>query len=84
MRPRNLVAYEESVGEEYVTLLHSTLKAFVETNPAVKKTLEDIAADEKRHAEILKQIVELSSKKVTQTRKISALLSATLHSLFDS
>jgi hypothetical protein len=60
---RKLVDYEGSVGEEYVTLMHSRLSACDEEDATVKKILEYIARDEERHEEILKLAIEVASTK---------------------
>jgi len=58
----SLIDFEKDLSEEYVTEMHSTLNALVEVNPAAKRILEDIAADEKRHVATLKLILEIASK----------------------
>jgi rubrerythrin len=60
---RKLVSYEGSVGEEYVTLIHSRLSASDEEDATVKKILEYIARDEERHEEILRRTIEVASTK---------------------
>jgi rubrerythrin len=60
---RKLVNYEENVGEEFVTLMHSRLSACDEEDATIKKILEYIAGDEERHEEILKLAIEVASMK---------------------
>lgn len=55
---RKFVDYEGSVGEEYVTLMHSLLSD-EEGDATVKKILEYIARDEERPEEILKLAIEV-------------------------
>jgi hypothetical protein len=57
-----LVQYEGDVGEEYVTQAHARIHALSETDLVLKKLLEDIAAEEKVHAEDLKLAIEIASK----------------------
>jgi rubrerythrin len=60
---RKLVGYEESVGEEFVTLMHTRLSACDEEDATIKKILEYIARDEERHEEILNRAIEVASTK---------------------
>ena len=60
---RKLVEYEEAVGEEFVTLLHTRLSASDEEDATVKKILEYIAKDEERHEEMLRLAIEVASTK---------------------
>lgn len=60
---RRLLRYEDTVGEEYVTLAHSRLSAVSEKDVTIKKILEYIGRDEERHEEILKRAIELASTK---------------------
>jgi len=50
----NLINYEKAVGEEYLTLLHSRVALLDAKEPAIRKILEYVAADEERHEETLK------------------------------
>ena len=59
---RELVQYEDDVGEEYVTQAHARINALNETDLVLKRLLEDIAAEEKVHAEDLKLAIEIASK----------------------
>lgn len=56
-----LVEYEEKVGEEYVTQAHARIESVDEMDPVARRLLEDIAADEKVHAEDLKLAVQIES-----------------------
>ncbi len=58
---QRLVGYEENVGEEFVTLMHSRLSALDEDDATIKKILEYIAKDEERHVEILKRAIQVAS-----------------------
>lgn len=58
---RALIQYEGDVGEEYVTQAHTRINALNETDLVVKRLLEDIAAQEKVHAEDLKLAIEIAS-----------------------
>jgi hypothetical protein len=49
---------EKTIGEEYVTLLHSKLRLVEEDDMALKRILTDITADEEKHEELLKLILE--------------------------
>jgi rubrerythrin len=60
---RKLISFEEGAGEEYLTEMHANVRLLVERNHAVKKILKDIADDERKHAEILKLIIEIASKR---------------------
>jgi rubrerythrin len=57
-----LLQCETQLSEEYFNEIHSRLRATVQTNPAIKRILEDIAEDEKRHVETLNLILEMSSE----------------------
>jgi len=59
---RRLVDYEAAVGEEYVTLMHSRITASDEGDAVLRRVLRYIAEDE-RHAEILKSIIEITLNK---------------------
>jgi rubrerythrin len=49
---------EKTIGEEYVSLLHSKLRLVEEDNMALKRILADIAADEEKHQELLRLILD--------------------------
>ena len=53
---------EKTIGEEYVSLLHSKLRLVEEDDMALKRILRDIAADEEKHQELLKLILESISR----------------------
>jgi rubrerythrin len=57
-----LLEYEEKLSEEYATETYCNVLSTVEGNLAVRKILEDIAQDEKRHVETLKIIIGMLSK----------------------
>ncbi len=57
-----LVEYEIQVGEEYVTQAHARIGSVGELDSVAKRLLDDIAADEKIHAEDLKLALEIESK----------------------
>jgi rubrerythrin len=58
-----LVDFEKSVSEEYVTAAYARIGAISESNSTVKKILEDIAEDERGHVELLKLVVDMAAKK---------------------
>jgi rubrerythrin len=60
---RRLIDYEGSVGEEFVTLIHTRLAASDEEDATIKKILQYVARDEERHEEILKFAIRLASTK---------------------
>jgi rubrerythrin len=49
---------EKKISEEYVSLLHSKLRIVEEDNIAIRRILADIAADEEKHQELLKLILQ--------------------------
>ena len=57
-----LMGYEIHVGEEYVMQAHARIGSADEIDAVAKRLLEDIAADEKVHAEDLKLAVEIESE----------------------
>ena len=59
---KTLIQYEDQIGEEYVTHAHARIESLDEVDLVAKRLLEDIAADEKVHAEDLKLAVEIESK----------------------
>jgi rubrerythrin len=61
---KKLVAYEEAIGEEMLTQMHSRVKLIDEKDPVVKMILGYIAADEERHEETLKLVISLLKEKV--------------------
>ena len=60
---RRLISFEKDVGEEYVTQAHAAASALTQENQAVKTVLENIATDEKGHAEILDLVTQIGLKK---------------------
>ena len=50
----NLIDHEKTVGEEYLTFLHSRVALLDAKETAIRKILEYIAADEERHQETLR------------------------------
>jgi rubrerythrin len=58
---------EKTIGEEYVSLLHSKLRLAEEDNIALKRMLKDIAADEEKHLEPLKLILDAISPQAVVT-----------------
>jgi rubrerythrin len=58
-----LVDFEKSASEEYLTAAYAQIAATSESNSAVKKTLENIAEDEKEHVELLKLVANMAAKK---------------------
>ena len=60
---RKLISFENDAGEEYVIQAHAAARALDQENQAVKTVLENIATDEKGHAEILHLVTEVASKK---------------------
>jgi hypothetical protein len=58
-----LVDFEKSASEEYLTAAYAQIAATSESNSAVKKILDDIAEDEKEHVELLKLVADLPAKK---------------------
>ena len=58
---KTLVKYEGDVGEEYVTQVHARINALSETDLVLKRLLDDIAAEEKVHAEDLMLAIEIAS-----------------------
>ena len=53
---------EKTSSEEYVSLLHSKLRLVEEDNMALERILKDIAADEEKHQELLKLILDSISR----------------------
>ena len=53
---------EEAAGEEGTTLTYINPHVAMTTNNVIKRVLAHIAEDEKRHADILKLIVEISGR----------------------
>jgi hypothetical protein len=49
---------EKTMSEEYVSSLHSKLRLAEEDNMALKRILRDIVADEEKHEELLKLILD--------------------------
>jgi bacterioferritin (cytochrome b1) len=49
---------EKTMSEEYVSSLHSKLRLTEEDNMALKRILRDIVADEEKHEELLKLILD--------------------------
>jgi len=60
---RKLIDLETGVGEEYLTATHARIRALPEESQAVKIILENIAADEEGHAEILQRLVTKTPRK---------------------
>jgi len=60
---RKLIDLETGAGEEYLTASHARVKNLTEQNQAVKLILENIAADEEGHAEILQRLVTKTASK---------------------
>jgi len=61
---RKLIDLETGAGEEYLTASHARIRTLgKETSQAVKMILENIAADEEEHAEILQLVTKTASKK---------------------
>ena len=60
---RKLIELETGAGEEYLTASHARIKNLTEQNQAVKMILDNIAADEEGHAEILQRLVTKTSSK---------------------
>jgi len=61
-----LVQYEDQVGEEYVIQAHAQLEAAGVVDVVAKRLLEDIAADEKVHADDLRLAIDIESKPLGQ------------------
>jgi len=61
-----LMGYEDQVGEEYVTQAHARIDSVGEIDLVARRLLEDIAADEKVHAEDLRLAVEIESNHVAR------------------
>jgi len=59
---KTLVQYEDQVGEEYVTQAHAQLESISGIDAVAKHLLEDIAADERVHAEDLRLAIDIESK----------------------
>ena len=57
-----LLEHEDKLSEEYAIEIHSRLASMDEDKLAVRRILEDIAQDEKRHVETLKIIIGMISK----------------------
>lgn len=54
-----LIHYEENIGEEYLNQIQSRVTAYMMEDPAIKKILEYINADELRHVDALRQALIL-------------------------
>ena len=59
---RALMEYEVQVGEEYVMHAHTRIGSVEAVDVVARRLLEDIAADEKVHAEDLRLAVEIESR----------------------
>jgi hypothetical protein len=55
---KTILEDENTISEEYVGQLHSKLRLVEEDNLALRRILKDIAADEKKHEQLLKMILD--------------------------
>lgn len=60
---KKLAGFEEGIGEEYLTQIHSRIGTRIESDPAVKRVLEEISTDENRHMKDLKKAIEMITRK---------------------
>jgi hypothetical protein len=58
---KTILEDEKAISEEYVTLLHSKLRLVEEDDMALERILRDIVADEEKHLELLKLILDAIS-----------------------
>lgn len=59
---KSIMEDEKSLSAECVTLLHSKVRLIEEDSIAIRRILEDIAADEEKRQELLQMIVDLIAR----------------------
>jgi hypothetical protein len=59
---KSMLAHEKAVGEEYLTQLHLKVRLLEEHDTALRRILGDIAADEEKHEELLKLVMDSISR----------------------
>ena len=68
---KTLIQYEDQIGEEYVT--YARIESADQVDLMAKRLLEDIAADEKVHAEDLKLAVDIESSLISKEEQTKHL-----------
>lgn len=59
----SIMGHEKFMNEEYLSQLHSRVRLVQEQDTAVRRVLEDTAADEERHRELLELAMDRLSRK---------------------
>jgi len=59
---KSMLDHEKVVGEEYLTQMHLKVRLLEERDTALRRILRDIAADEERHVELLKLVMDSISR----------------------